>query len=82
MVEARNNETAARLLPKYIQMVSKQHKITVQNWGKKRNNNNNTNKSTRITTCDRRVSLYVPISLKASVNLVITGPKKKKKKTN
>ena len=59
-------------------MFSKQHKITVQNWGKKRHNNNNTNKSIRITTCDRRVSLYVPISLKASVNLVITGPKKKK----
>jgi hypothetical protein len=32
--------------------------------------------SPRVTTCDRRTSLDVPISLKAIVNFVITGPKK------
>lgn len=37
------------------------------------------NYATKFATCDRRTSLYVPISLKAIVNLFITGPEEKQK---
>lgn len=73
-----NNIVQVVILGIHLNSMCQQHTITLRKWGQKCDDKMLTIviTSPRVTTCDRRTSLDVPISLKAIVNFVITGPKK------